>query len=220
MLTLYAHPFSSYCWKALIALREMDLDFTFARVDDAANAAEWERLWPLRKMPLLVDEGVVVQEATIIVEHLQLRHPAAGALIPADPLEALEVRRLDRLSDNYLMAPMQTIVADRARPEEERDPASVAQARATLARAYGWWEDHIAARRRAGREWSGESFGLVECATAPALFYADWVQPFAASHPALHAYRDRLLAHPSVARAVDEARPFRALFPFGDPGRD
>jgi glutathione S-transferase len=36
----------------------------------------------------------------------------------------------------------------------------------------------------------------------------------------LRAYRARLLARPSIARAVDEARPFRKLFPLGAPDRD
>jgi glutathione S-transferase len=36
----------------------------------------------------------------------------------------------------------------------------------------------------------------------------------------VHAYRRRLLARPSFARAVDEARPYRPLFPLGAPDRD
>jgi len=38
--------------------------------------------------------------------------------------------------------------------------------------------------------------------------------------PRLRAYRARLLARPSFARAVDEARQFRPLFPLGAPDRD
>ena len=33
-------------------------------------------------------------------------------------------------------------------------------------------------------------------------------------------YRSRLLARPSFARAVEEARPYRELFPLGAPDRD
>jgi glutathione S-transferase len=36
----------------------------------------------------------------------------------------------------------------------------------------------------------------------------------------VQAYRRRLLSRPSFARAVDEARPYRALFPLGAPDRD
>ena len=50
----------------------------------------------------------------------------------------------------------------------------------------------------------------------------------AAEHAALiepalvsaRAYRSRLLARPSFARAVDEARPYRRTFPPGAPDRD
>jgi glutathione S-transferase len=36
----------------------------------------------------------------------------------------------------------------------------------------------------------------------------------------VHAYRARLLARPSFARAVNEARPYRHYFPLGAPDRD
>jgi glutathione S-transferase len=61
---------------------------------------------------------------------------------------------------------------------------------------------------------------MADCAAAPALFYADWVQPIGARFPNLGAYRARLLKRPSFARVVDEARPFRPLFPLGAPDRD
>lgn len=212
---LFAHPFSSYCWKALIALWESGIDFTYRRLDEPAVAAEWEALWPLKKMPLLVDRGAVIPEATIIIEHLGLRQPGTLSLIPADLVAALEVRKLDRLSDNYLMTPMQTIVADRLRPEGTRDAQGVQKARELLDMAYAWWDRHMT-----GREWAAGSFSLVECATGPALFYADWVHPIPERYAALRAYRARLLARPSVARAVEEARPFRTFFPGGAPNRD
>jgi glutathione S-transferase len=212
---LFAHPFSSYCWKALIALWENRIDFDYRRIDKPEVAAEWEALWPLKKMPLLVDRGQVIPEATIIIEHLGLHRPGPVALIPADPAAALQVRMLDRLSDNYLMTPLQTIVFDRIRPEGTRDAHGVAQARAMLDKAYSWWDRHME-----GREWAAGGFSLADCATGPALFYADWVHPIPERHAALRAYRARLLARPSIARAVEEARPFRANFPGGAPDRD
>jgi glutathione S-transferase len=214
-LALYAHPFSSYCWKVLIAFRESGAAFDYRRLDDPAHRAEWKRLWPLKRMPLLVDGSAVVQEATIIIEYFDLRSAGQVRMIPADPIKALEVRKLDRISDNYLMTPTQTIVFDRAREVKDRDAASVKQAREMLDTAYAWWDNYLA-----GRGWAVDAFSLVECATAPALFYADWVHPIPDKFEALRRYRERLLARPSVAHVVDEARPFRSLFPFGDPGRD
>jgi glutathione S-transferase len=82
--------------------------------------------------------------------------------------------------------------------------------------AYHWLDDAMT-----GREWAArDAFSLADCAAAPALFYADWVHPIGAAFSNVQAYRRRLLARPSFARAVDEARPYRALFPPGAPDRD
>ncbi|MBV9526950.1 MAG: glutathione S-transferase family protein, partial [Sphingomonas sp.] len=55
---------------------------------------------------------------------------------------------------------------------------------------------------------------------APSLSYADWVQPIPDALANLKDYRARVLSRPSVARVVDEARPYRAYFPLGAPDRD
>jgi glutathione S-transferase len=217
MLSLYGHPFSSYCQKALIALYEHGLPFEFRVLDgDEAVSREFAALWPLRKMPVLVDGDRTIVEASIIVEHLDLQHARAARLLPHDARAALEVRTLDRCFDNYLMTPMQKIVADAIRSADVRDPHGVREARDLLERTYRWLDTSLA-----GRTWaSGDSFTLADCAAAPALFYADWVHPIDPSLGAVRAYRQRLLARPSFARAVDEARPFRPLFPPGAPDRD
>jgi glutathione S-transferase len=217
-LTLYAHPFSSYCQKALIALYENATPFTVRMLDpnNPQALAEWEALWPLKRMPLLVDEGHPVMEATIIIEHLGLHHPGPVRLIPQEPKAALPVRMMDRFFDNYISTPMQKIVGDSLRPAEVRDAHGVAEARASLDKSYRWLDGALA-----GREWAaGDSFSLADCSAAPALFYSDWAHPIAETFSNVRAYRRRLLARPSVARAVDEARPYRPFFPLGAPDRD
>ena len=85
-----------------------------------------------------------------------------------------------------------------------------------LETAYAWLD-----QRMAGREWAvGDSFSLADCGAAPFLFYADWTHPIGDAYAHVKDYRSRLLARPSVARAVDEARPYRAYFPLGAPDRD
>ncbi|WP_262272040.1 glutathione S-transferase family protein [Microvirga yunnanensis] len=214
--TLYAHPFSSYCQKVLIALYENGTPFEYRTLEDARNGTELEALWPIKRFPVLVDDGRTVMEATIIIEHLCLHYPGLARLIPDDPREALAVRLLDRFFDNYVATPMQKIVLDRIRPEPDRDSYGVKEARAMLDRAYGWLD-----RTLAGREWAaGRTFSLADCAAAPSLFYADWAHPVGEAFPHVRDYRRRLLARPSFARAVDEARPYRGYFPLGAPDRD
>lgn len=217
-LELYAHPFSSYCQKVLIALYENGIPFErrLLASDDARTAEEFATLWPLKRMPLLRDGERTVVESSIIVEYLGLHHPGPVRLIPAAPGAALEVRMMDRFFDTYVHTPLQKIVADRLRSEADRDGFGVTEARRMLDTAYAWLE-----RQLAGRRWAaGDAFSLADCAAAPALFYADWAHPIPSSHANVTAYRQRLLARPSFARAVDEARPYRSYFPLGAPDRD
>lgn len=217
-LKLYAHPFSSYCQKALIALYENGTPFEFRLLahDDPRIMAEFAELWPIRRFPVLVDEQRTVMEASIIIEYLGLYHPGPVALVPADARAALEARAMDRFFDNYISTPVQKIVTDRLRPEAERDTRGVAEARAMLDTAYAWLD-----KTMANREWAaGGTFSLADCAAAPALFYADWTHAIDPKFTQVRAYRERLLARPSFARAVDEARPYRPLFPLGAPERD
>ncbi len=217
-LQLYAHPFSSYCQKVLIALYENGTPFEWRMLapDNPDNAGEFARLWPLRRMPLLRDGQRTVVESSIIIEYLDLHHPGPARLVPVDADAALEVRLLDRFFDNYVHAPLQKLVFDRLRPEAERDGFGVAEARTMLDTAYAWLDRHMTVRRWA----AGDDFSLADCAGAPALFYADWAHPIPAKHANLIAYRHRLLARSSFARTVDEARPYRDYFPLGAPDRD
>ena len=217
-LVLYGHPLSSYTQKALIALYENDTPFEFRCIgpDTPEHAAEWLRRWPIARFPLLLDGERQIVETSLVIEYLQLAHPGPVRLLPADPMAALDVRFLDRYFDLYVMSAMQLAV-DTAL---QRYPMAVDKGRAIaserLERAYVWLEGHLA-----GKTWAhGEHFTLADCAAAPSLFYADWVHPIPETYPALRAYRARLLARPSFARAVEEARPFRPLFPLGAPDRD
>ncbi|KYF68208.1 glutathione S-transferase [Sorangium cellulosum] len=217
-MKLYAHPFSSYCQKVLIALYEHETPFELRLLapGNEQAAAEHEALWPLKRMPVLLDEGRTVVEASIIVEYIDLHHPGSSRLLPEDPRAALDVRMMDRFFDNYIMTPMQKLVFDSLRAAEDRDRQGVAEARQLLDTAYRWLEGAMA-----GREWAaGGAFSLADCAGGPALFYADWAHPISEAFPNVRAYRRRLLARPSFARAIDEARPYRAFFPLGAPDRD
>jgi glutathione S-transferase len=217
-MQLYAHPFSSYCQKVLIALYENGIPFESRMLspDHADALAEHAALWPLKRMPLLVDAGRTVMESSLIIEYLDTHHRGRVRWIPQDPDAALEVRMMDRFFDNYVMTPMQRIVFDYIRAPAQRDAAGVADARTLLDTAYQWLDATLA-----GREWAaGGAFSLADCAAAPSLFYADWVHPIAPALAKVRAYRSRLLARPAFARAVDEARPYRKLFPPGAPDRD
>jgi glutathione S-transferase len=217
-LALYGHPFSSYTQKVLIALYENATPFELRTIgpDTPQHAAEWLRRWPLRKFPLLVDGERNVAETSIIIEYLQLKHPGPVGLLPADPMAALDVRFLDRFFDLHVMSPVQHAVSGALSGDPVKRQEGLAHAADKLELAYAWLEGQLA-----GKTWAaGADFTLADCAAAPALFYADWTHRIGETLPRLRAYRARLLARPSIARPVDEAREFRPLFPLGAPDRD
>lgn len=215
-LQLFGHPFSSYTWKALIPLYADGTQFEFRQVpEDQENYAELKRFWPAGKFPVLVDDGQVIPEVTCIIEHLQAHYPTQNAWIPDGEL-GRRVRFLDRVFDLHVQGNMQPSVNHALRPEGHGDAYGAEQGVKNLRIAYDWLEANLPD----GGWAAGDTFTLADCAAAPALFYADWVDRIGDSRPNLKAYRARLLAHPVVARVVDEARPYRAYFPLGAPDRD
>lgn len=211
-LVLYQHPFALYCWKPLIALHERDLPFAAELVE--ADRSALAALWAPASIPVLVDDGVVVPESSIIVEHLE-RYGDLPPLIPADREQALQVRLWDRILDGYVATPVQRIVGDALRPPDAQDPAGVADAHAALDLAYGTLERHLADGDGA---LAPGAFTLADCSAAPALHYADVVHRLdRTAYPALARYLDRLLVRPSVACVIDAARPWRELFPLPWP---
>jgi glutathione S-transferase len=66
----------------------------------------------------------------------------------------------------------------------------------------------------ASRTWAmGETFGLADCAAAPALFYGNMAAPFGAEHKNVAAYLERVKARPSFARVLKEAEPYFGMVP-------
>jgi glutathione S-transferase len=212
-LTLYYHPLASFCHKVLIALYEKGTPFRGEIVDlaDSASSAEVLSFWPVGKIPVLRDEARArtVPETSVIIEYLDQHYTGVTQLLPSEAEAALDARLWDRFFDLYVQVPMQKIVVDRLRPAGKRDELGVEEARASLRKAYA-----LAERQLQERTWAaGVAFSLADCAAAPALFYAGIVEPFSQEFPALAAYFERLLARPSVARALVEARPYFSMFP-------
>ncbi|MFN3352031.1 MAG: glutathione S-transferase family protein [Brevundimonas sp.] len=215
-LTLYAHPFSSYSQKVLVALWENETPFEYRNMEDPGVAADLAALWPVRKFPVLTDDGRIIPESSLIIEHLDRRHPGPTRFIPDEAEEAGEVRLLDRVFDQHVMKAAQPVVNEAIRAVSDRMPEARAATSAALETIYTWLD-----ARLSGRRWAvGQAFSMADCAAAPSLFYADWIHPIPESLRVLRSYRSRLLDRPSFARAIEEGRPYRGYFPLGAPDRD
>ncbi|RUM98714.1 glutathione S-transferase family protein [Pseudaminobacter arsenicus] len=212
-LTYHYHPLASFCWKALIALYENDTPFETVLVDpaDEQSRAAFLKLSPLGKMPVLHDDGRnrTIPESSIIIEYLGRHYPGATRFLPEDPDLDLQTRLRDRFYDLYVHDPMQRVVADRLRPADRKDSYGVEQEKTKLRNAYA-----IIEREMASNHWAmGDDFTLADCAAAPALFYANKVEPFGEAHGHVAQYLGRLMQRPSFARVVEEAQPYFRLFP-------
>ena len=214
MFELYGHPFSSFTWKALIALYENGTAFEpklLQNLQEPEQRAVFEEVWPVGKFPVLVDDthDRTIPETSIIIEWLDRHHRGATRFVPEDPDLALEVRLWDRIYDLYVQMPMQRIVFDRIRPPEQKYPTGVAEERVLLKKAMAMVDAHVADKHWA----TGDQFTLADCAAMPALFYADKVEPFEGRWPNAAALLERLKARPSVARVLAEAQPYFQYFP-------
>lgn len=210
-LKLYLHPLSSFCQKVLIALYESGTPFEARTVDLFKELAEYKKIWPIGKIPVLRDEAKdrTVPETSIIIEYLAQHYPGKAQLFPADRDQCREMRLRDRFYDLYVNVPMQKVVTDKLRPAGKNDPFGVEEAKTLLQTSIGMVDQDMTDKRWA----MGEAFTMADCAAAPALFYANMVMPFRDTHRNAGAYVDRLLERPSFARVIKEAQPYFAMMP-------
>ena len=153
-----------------------------------------------------------IPESSIIIEYLDRHYPGRTRFIPADAELALQTRLRDRFYDLYVHLPMQKIVGDRLRPEGNKDPHGVEEAKARIQSCYGMIDKEMAARTWA----MGEAFSLADCAASPALFYANKVVPFGDSHKNVTAYFERLKARPSLRAGAQGSRALFRHVPAGE----
>ena len=214
-LSLYYHPLSSYCWKALLALYETKAAFEPVVLDlsNPEHDALLRKLWPPRKFPVLVDKArdTVAPESSTIIEYLAQHYPGETDLcLFGDPDRARQTRLRDRFFDLYIHSGVQKHADDAIRPEgANKDPHGVAAAKQTMRTAIEALEPQLAE----GPWVMGETFTLADCSAAPALFYSNRIISLNA-FPNISAYLERLKARPSFARVLKEAEPFFHWVPF------
>jgi glutathione S-transferase len=207
-MKLYFHPVSAYSQKTLTAFYEKKVTFEphIVNLFDPAARAEFAKLSPLGKVPLLVrDDGRIIPESTIIIEYLDGAFDTGQRLIPEDKELARITRFHDRSFDLYLSEPMQKVFFDSRKPEADRDPRGVASAKALLDKSLALLDRHFEKNTWA----NGVDFSMADCAAAPALSYLKLCYPFD-QYRHVVAYAGRLFERPSFARVLTEAQPYLA----------
>lgn len=204
-MKLHYNPLSTYSQKVQIALYEKGVAFEPALVDlmTPEGRAAYEQIYPIGKVPLLIlDDGHMIPESTIIIEYLEGHHPKQGAKLIPDGIDAArQVRFMDRMGDLYLNNPAVTLLFEKI-GFRKFDEATLATAKKHLLFSFEKLN-----QRLANQAWvAGADFSMADCATIPPLFYSQVVAPLG-DYPHLQRYFERAQQRPSYARVMAEFVP-------------
>ena len=164
MLKLYDSPECPFCQKTRIVLAEKDLSYETVPVDLHAGEQkrpEFVKLNPFGKVPVLIDDEVIVYDSTIINEYLEDEYPHPQ-LMPADSAARARVRTFEDYADNAFISVTSTIMRELRKPEGERDQEKLGTARQQATRMLSVLDGSLA-----GRSWLVGNFSLADVAFAP-----------------------------------------------------
>lgn len=164
MLKLYDFPESPYCQKTRIVLAEKDLSYDLVPVDLKAGEQkrpEFLKLNPFGKVPVLIDDEMIVYDSTIINEYLEDEYPHPP-LLPSDSSARARVRTFEDYADNAFIPVTGIILNELRKPEGERDADKLANARQQVQRMLAVIDGSLA-----GRQWLAGNFSLADVAFAP-----------------------------------------------------
>lgn len=164
MLKLCDFPESPYCQKTRIVLAEKDLSYDLVPVDLKAGEQkrpEFLKLNPFGKVPVLIDDEMIVYDSTIINEYLEDEYPHPP-LLPSDSSARARVRTFEDYADNAFIPVTGIILNELRKPEGERDADKLANARQQVQRMLAVIDGSLA-----GRQWLAGNFSLADVAFAP-----------------------------------------------------
>ena len=197
MLKLYDYPDCPFCQKVRVVLAEKDLEYEKVFVDlrkQDQKTAEFLRMNPYGKVPVLEDEDEVIYDSTIINEYLEDEYPLPR-LMPEDSQARAKVRLLEDYCDNSFIPPTTMLLAQLRKPEAERDTQRVEQAREELRRGLYFLRDKLD-----GSEYLvGPEFTLADAAFAPRMMVLGRLGfEFEPALAPVQAWLDRIRSRPSV----------------------
>jgi glutathione S-transferase len=169
-MQLYLSFTSPYARKVRIALLEKGIAFDV--IDVATSTDQPNQHNPLGKVPtLILDDGTALFDSVVIVEYLDLVHPAPQ-LIPSAPRERALVRRWEALADGICDVLVPAVLEQR-RPAERQDPAYLAKLEGKVSASLALLERGLEGKRYL----HDDEFGLADIAVCAALGYVNLRRP-------------------------------------------
>lgn len=198
-LTLISFPTCPYVQRAVISLKEKNVDFEVVYID-LANKPDWFlAISPLGKVPVLKiarpgKDDAILFESSVILEYLEETAPGEK-LHPADPLERARHRGWMEFGS--------TLLGDLFRYTTSKDAAGVEAAKTAATGKLAQVEKVLGE----GPYFAGASFSLVDAVFAPAFRQIATVAretgtDLTDGFPKVQAWGKALLARPSVQQAV------------------
>jgi glutathione S-transferase len=164
MIKLYDYPDCPFSQKVRVVLAEKDLEYERALVDlrkGEQKSPEFLKLNPYGKVPVLIDEDVVIYDSTIINEYLDEEYPNPP-LMPEDSAGRARVRLLEDFADNSFTPPAGLVLAEMNKPEGERDGERLRRYQSEILRVLGRLEMFLE-----GRDFLVADFTLADIAFVP-----------------------------------------------------
>ncbi|MGD9763236.1 MAG: glutathione S-transferase family protein [Candidatus Binatia bacterium] len=167
MMKLYDYPDCPFAQKVRVVLAEKELEYETIFVDlrtgEHRQNAEFLRLNPYGKVPVLIDDEVIVYDSTIINEYLEDEYPHP-ALMPEDSGARARVRTLEDYCDNSFLPSAGFVQAELSKPAAEQDAERLQRYRNELVRGLKRLEGFLA-----GKEYLAGQFSLADVAFVPAI---------------------------------------------------
>jgi maleylacetoacetate isomerase len=164
MIKLYDYLDCPFCIKVKVVLGEKDLEYETVLVDLAKGeqrTPEFLKLNPYGKVPVLIDDDVVVYDSTIINEYLNEEYPEPP-LLPDDSAGRARARLLEDYCDNSFLPSAGLVLAELAKPEAERDQERLKRYQAEVQRGLARLETFLTST-----EYLAGDFSLADVAFVP-----------------------------------------------------
>jgi RNA polymerase-associated protein len=165
-MQLYDYSDCPFAQKVRIVLAEKELEYETVFVDlrqGEQKKPDFLKLNPYGRVPVLIDEEIVVYDSTLINEYLEDEYPHPR-LMPEDSAGRARVRTMEDFCDNSFLPSAGFVQAELGKAAAEQDPARLERYRKGLTDGLNRLETYLT-----GKEYLVGEFSLADIAFVPAV---------------------------------------------------
>jgi glutathione S-transferase len=196
MIKLYDFKSSPNCQRVKVVLAEKNLPYEIVPVDltkKEQKNADYLKMNPYGKVPVLTDDNTVLYESLIINEYLEEKYPATP-LLPKEPGKKAKARILTDYGMAHFDSPYQKLRMELMKEAKEQSQPTIDAAKAELKKLLQRFEEELGEQ-----QYLLGDFSLVDANLIPRFTRLEGfgILPDP-SLPRLGKYMERMKARPSV----------------------